>query len=725
MGKIIKNHVAPGIFWLEIPEADLRVLCGCPADCVKHLMREKLIRTHQINGVTCETGPNAILLSDLPIQKGNFANLAEFPVLQMLYRQGMLLPGHPNNNGTKPMLIGREDIVRAQMDYIYRGNYGLTTVEEIMETGISRALAEEMMRMKLRFAFGAIHPSEQLLEGKVVGSGKTEVKNGVFVSREDTNRYKFSYQGETTMVDLTLEPGQHFATPYELGSHRFDRQYFSVLHTGEGDGWDIYRPCMGSILCFQGRIYLIDAGPNIDHSLNAMGISSNEIDGIFHTHAHDDHFSGLTTLIRSDHRIKYYATRLVRESVNKKLSALMSLNEGEFEEFFDVHDLEFDQWNNIEGLEVLPIFSPHPVETNVFLFRTLWTDGYVQYAHLADIAAKSVLQNMITEDATQPGISQAFYDSIVEHYHTPTQLKKIDIGGGLIHGMAEDFREDPSEKIILAHTSERLSASQKEIGSEAAFGGHDVLISSKNDYIREQAGEYLKAFYPTVDKSELRMLLNCEQVSFNAGEIIIKNNEPPRFVYLLLTGNAEYIRPGDHSVRMLSSGALVGDLWALFQGKSLGTYRAFSNIKALALPATLYREFVDRNQVYGQIQNVQNVIDFLIETWLFGEGISYPLQLQLANQAQWVEGDALNEVAGLKLLQKGEAKLHKDGEFFHKLKPGAFWGEDSILQRPSKFQVTVSRKAKLLHFPDVEMLRGIPLLRWKLLEHLEELRHLN
>jgi hemerythrin len=349
----------------------------------------------------------------------------------------------------------------------------------------------------------------------------------------------------------------------------------------------------------------------------------------------------------------------------------------------------------------------------------------VQYAHLADIAAKSVLQNMITEDATQPGISQAFYDSIVEHYHTPTHLKKIDIGGGLIHGMAEDFREDPSEKIILAHTSERLSASQKEIGSEAAFGGHDVLIASKNDYIREQAGEYLKAFYPTVDKSELRMLLNCEQVSFNAGEIIIKNNEPPRFVYLLLTGSAEYIRPGDHSVRMLSSGALVGDLWALFQGKSLGTYRAFSNIKALALPATLYREFVDRNQVYGQIQNVQNVIDFLIETWLFGEGISYPLQLQLANQAQWVEGDALNEVAGLKLLQKGEAKLHKDGEFFHKLKPGAFWGEDSILQRPSKFQVTVSRKAKLLHFPDVEMLRGIPLLRWKLLEHLEELRHLN
>ena len=37
---------------------------------------------------------------------------AEFPVLQMLYKQGMLVPGHPNNTGAKPLLIG----ARAQVD---------------------------------------------------------------------------------------------------------------------------------------------------------------------------------------------------------------------------------------------------------------------------------------------------------------------------------------------------------------------------------------------------------------------------------------------------------------------------------------------------------------------------------------------------------------------------------------------------------------------------------
>jgi len=31
--------VTDGVYWVSIPEADLRILCGCPADSVKHLMR--------------------------------------------------------------------------------------------------------------------------------------------------------------------------------------------------------------------------------------------------------------------------------------------------------------------------------------------------------------------------------------------------------------------------------------------------------------------------------------------------------------------------------------------------------------------------------------------------------------------------------------------------------------------------------------------------------------
>jgi hemerythrin len=37
--KIRKLEVALGIEWVEIEEANLRILCGCPADVVKHLVR--------------------------------------------------------------------------------------------------------------------------------------------------------------------------------------------------------------------------------------------------------------------------------------------------------------------------------------------------------------------------------------------------------------------------------------------------------------------------------------------------------------------------------------------------------------------------------------------------------------------------------------------------------------------------------------------------------------
>ena len=112
---IEKIDVAKGIQFVVVPEANLRVLCGCPADAVKHLIKRGLILPREINGVYYETGPNAILLSDIALQNGEFANLAEFPVLQMLYKQGMILPGHPNNTGHKPLLIGTANQVESQL----------------------------------------------------------------------------------------------------------------------------------------------------------------------------------------------------------------------------------------------------------------------------------------------------------------------------------------------------------------------------------------------------------------------------------------------------------------------------------------------------------------------------------------------------------------------------------------------------------------------------------
>ena len=42
--------------------------------------------------------------------------------------------------------------------------------------------------------------------------------------------------------------------------------------------------------------------------------------------------------MQTDHRIRYFATPLVRAAVTKKLTAMLGVAEQEFEHYFDVQD---------------------------------------------------------------------------------------------------------------------------------------------------------------------------------------------------------------------------------------------------------------------------------------------------------------------------------------------------------------------------------------------------
>ncbi len=716
-----KVKVCEGLYWVAFPEAGVYVQCGSPADSVKHLMKRGLIQERSSDGVTFETGPNVILLSDLMLQNGEFANLAEFPVLQMLYRQGMLLPGHPNNTGVRPLIAGSEDQVRAQLEYIRRGNYGLVSEEELLAAGVPDDSAREMMRMKLKFAFGRIRNTEELLDCRFIGDEPVELRNAVMVRRVRLNVFEFEYFGETVTVDLNLPPRQGYPAPYPLGFHLVERGYFSVLHSGEGDGWDINRPCMASIIMHQGSTYLIDAGPNIMHSLKALGIGVNEIAGVFHTHCHDDHFCGLATLLRTDRRLKYFATPMVRASVVKKLCALTSLQESDFAAAFEVHDLEMGIWNHIAGLEVMPVFSPHPVETTVMLFRALGEGGYKTYGHYADIVSFSVLENMRTEDPEAPGVSEDFVNRTRMDYLQPMDLKKLDIGGGLIHGDAGDFRRDPTDKIILAHTARALSAEQKEIGSGAPFGMLDVLWPSHQDYERFFAYDFLQAYFPSVPEHEITVLTNNKVVVFNPESIIIKAGALSEYIYLVLTGEVEMLATEEGVQGVITSGGLVGEMAGLLGAPSLETYRASSFVQALRLPRRTYHTFVKRNGVYAEIERLHGTREFLQRTWLFGEAISYPVLNRVAKAMRmntYAEGSVLEYEDGedLHLVSSGQFALMRNGEVVGELETGDFFGAGLVLYGISQgFSVRAYTDARAYALARQEVL-DIPIVRWKLLE---------
>ena len=720
-----KIKVSTGIYYVDIPEADLRILCGCPGDSVKHLKKRGIILTKEKGSLSFETGPNAILLSDVTIQNGEFANLAEFPVLHMFYKQGMIIPGHPNNSGKKPVLIGSKDQIIAQSRYIYRGNYGLVSLDEIMAAGIGREEAEEMLKIKMSFAFGAIRKTEELLDFRIVENAPVEIRGGVSISRKGLNQYTIEYKGETCDIDLNLRRNESYDLPYTLGYYQVKPEYFSVIHIGEGDGWDPSRPCMGSILTFQGRIYLIDAGPGIMASLTALGISINEIEGIFHTHCHDDHFAGLTSLIRADHTIDYYATPLVRASVVRKLCALMSVGDDKFAQYFRIRDLKFDEWNRIGGLEVLPLFSAHPVETSIMYFRTEWAGGYKTYGHLADIASMQVLDGMLTTDGGKTGISREFYDKIRKSMFLPADLKKIDAGKGPIHGNTVDFAEDESKKIIMSHSGESFSLKEKEIGSTAAFGQTDVLIPSRQDYSMKTAHALLRAYFPEAEMNLIRMLLDCPVAEFTTGSIILRKGTPIPSVYLLLTGVAEAVNAGMEISNQLSSGSLIGEVSFLDDEKAGFTYRAVSPLRALEIPSDLFNSFIREVRIFDDIKRLYLIRLFLLQTDIFGEMLSFPVQNEIARVMRKETAPAGTVIdksmsTDLYLLEKGKVELRTDDTRIESLGPNDYFGEEGILMgTASVFTATVLEDADYYIIPG-SVLKKIPIVQIKLLEEFKK-----
>ena len=719
MARIRKVTVATGTYWVGIPEVDLYILCGCPADSVKHMIKQGFIRTTEKDGVSYEFGPNAILLSDVSIQNGEFANLAEFPVLQMLYFQGMIIPGHPNNKGVNPLLIGKKEQVEAQREYIYRGNYGLTSVEELMEAEATEELAHELMEMKLKFAFGKIRKTEELLDSCIIEDEAAEVRGGVSIKRLGLNLYEIRYKGEALTVDLNLTGDETYAAPYKLGFYPLHREQFSVIHSGDGNGWDLNRPCMASIISFQGKIYLIDAGPDIAYSLQALGVDISEIEGVFHTHAHDDHFSGMPVLMLSNRRIKYYATPLVRVSVFKKLAALLSIEGLDFEAFFEVHDLQENEWNNVSGLEVKPLLSPHPVETNFFVFRSYGKDGYRTYAHLADITSDHVLKGMLAKDKDGPGISKEFYEQIRTNYLTSADLKKIDVGGGMIHGEAQDFESDKSRRIVLSHTSKKLTRAEKSIGSETAFGTVDVLIPGHQDFLYSIALSSLKAYFPEVPESELHSLANGEILSLNIGTLLLRRGGDPDDVYLTLSGSVEVISP--HFQHILSTRSLIGNIAALDGEPYKETFRAASFVQVLHIPSSLFRLFLERNELSEQFKEAHRKQSFLQETWLLGSHVSFLTLNCIAREMQAYDFKAseiipLDHAPGLFIFEKGDVVIRSKEHDISFMDFGDFCHEETVLFDASAHFEVCAESPSRLHYVPKAALEHIPVIHWKLLE---------
>ena len=476
MPNIKQIKITNGTFWIEIDAIDLRLLCGCPADVSKFLAQEELIKTiTSSDGRLTVSGPNAILLSDKQMQNGRVCNFSEFPLMHMLYMQGMLVPNSPNF-GQTPYFIGKSEIIKQQLEYLFVGNYGVTNQDVLNQAYKDDFLGKEIMASKLCFANHNFKEYTNLLRViPVEDNEETTIKDTCLIKRTSENIFEVIYKAETVEIDLNLESDQTYGKTFTLPKTLIPSVNFGVVNIGSGDGWSQDRPCFSSLIISDGKKYLVDAGPNLGYVLEQLGLSVNDIDGIFQTHIHDDHICGYEFLWGREKPLDIFLVKPVKIGFMLKLNYIFNASDEEINKKFNFIELDFDQWNNIENLEVIPYISLHPVETSIFMFRKQKDGVSKTFAHFGDLVSFMILDK-ITENGSRIGIKQETADKVREQYLIPADFKKIDVGGGLIHGMAENFVNDKSTLKSLGHIGRHLTPEELEVGISEPFGNIQILI---------------------------------------------------------------------------------------------------------------------------------------------------------------------------------------------------------------------------------------------------------
>lgn len=722
MSKIIKKNVTPGVVWIEVREADLFLCCGCPADVVKHLKKAGLISNVERHGKHFENGPNAILLSDTTIQNGKLANLSEFPILQMLYLQGFIIEGQPNK-GRKPIIIGYPEQISRQIRYVSVGNHGLETDQEIIEAGFNIEKARKIGATKLHYSGGDVKPMNELVETISLIDQSVEIKNGVFIQRKGVNRFELFYKNESVEIDITLPGRVQYVAPYALKHTILSPSFFSVTHNGEGNGWDASRPCMASIVHFNGKIFLIDAGPNILNNLEYLGLGLSEIDGIFLTHNHDDHFAGITDFLNVEKKINLYCTGLVRKTAEKKLNALFNSRLDLLRIAFNCIELQFDEWNDISGLEVMPTYSPHTVETSVFRFRVRHGKDQKTYLHLADTI------NFAEFDKIIQGAPEIFSDAdrqyVQNSYLATVNVKKLDVGGGIIHGHLSDYIEDKSDKFLMAHTTQEISGPDDRF-TNAQFGDTDHLIfDSDSDFNKIKADGYLRNYFNQLSDEEIERLLSFPIVEFQPGADIVTVSDSD-FVCMIIGGVVGYHNDINIEQR-IDAGNFIGYSKRFFRRSFPSRYFAIGYVRCLRINGDYFDTFFEKMSLKENLDIRRTAVDILRDSYLVHYALSGATFFELSERVQHVElpNEYFTDVQlseNLYILTEGSIKVIYEDKFAVGIYQHQHFGGLNLLQEYRRAQRFIfPTKVTAISIP-IENLNQVPVLLWRLIE-LEEMRY--
>ena len=580
--------IIPGVKIYQGPH--FSVLFGCPPEIIKHLMIRQI------------PFPDLIVIPDTLHANGTLQNSTEFPLYYFLFLMGNFQKGNKLN------IAGNKQQVRNNRQLLQLSLLG-PSVKEYNAIGASkfyRRLYNESRYLAIKDKEGKEISIDGFVQFSFFKKDQLEVElNGHPCTIDHVDRNVYRIDGETIDINFTekqplaydLKPSYTPRTPFRFG--------IDVL--GGGSGFTPNKPCSALLLNYNSDYMVIDCPPYLEETLNARGISCQQIKAIYLSHIHDDHCN-MFPLLQFNNKIQFLGTREIYWMALQKLSLQTELNIDDLYSFFDFVELEPYQENDFYGMQIIPHYTVHSIPTAGATFEMKSLGRVHRIVFVGDNKSLDDIKQMRDEGV----VSSDKYDHILSLYHKPYDLIFPDGGMGILHGNPKDSIESSADKIVFMHL-EDLPPEFDATFSMARAGKRYAVIDDQyhaTQALLVKAMLVLQTHFDGISDRWVAALMNEIRIEhYNSGDVIMKQGEENKgLIFIILTGKCSVMfHDGSElkEVAVKEAGDIVGEMAAVNQQKERSaSIVANTPVTLCAIDERTWYSFLVAENRVGQMQNM-------------------------------------------------------------------------------------------------------------------------
>ncbi|MDH4127892.1 MAG: cyclic nucleotide-binding domain-containing protein, partial [Spirochaetota bacterium] len=448
-----------------------------------------------------------------------------------------------------------------------------------------------------------------------------------------------------------------------------------------GSGFTASKPCSGIVISYNSDFMLVDCIPYIENSLNARGISKQQVKSIFITHIHDDHCN-IFPLVLFDNKIKFLGTKEIFWMACKKLSLMTQHPIDTFTSYFDFVELKPYEENEFYGLNIVPHYTVHSIPTIGASFSMNYDGKKHSITFVGDNKALPDIKKMVDDGH----VSADKYQYIHKLYKNQYNLLFSDGGMGILHGDPKDSLSSKSDRVIFLH----LEKLPKEYDTTFTLASHGKR------FILSQAGDrapliktllILNHHYPGITEEwQTTLLSNINITNYNTGDIIMKQGEESnKMIYIILSGSVNVLYHDGFELKELAikeAGDIIGDMAAINRvTKRSASVLAKIPVTLCEIDENLFYSFVCSEKRIDSIKMKWNIRSELEKQFPFSKLsdiindkiVSHVTRLKVNKEQTIIEqGTSGNDFY---IILNGQFAIIRDGEIINYLYEGNMFGE--------------------------------------------------